>query len=182
MSQGSAPLSNPFPARGAGAELWLVRPGSAGELEERLRAFADTRFAQVLCAPGPDERAWAESFARAASCASSSRSELGLDALRGTLNAESHAALAARAWNAIESCLGGGAPILVVLPGELLGLVVAQALGFPLERAGALRVDAGRAVLLRDDPLGIVLRRSNVRAPERGAGTPLPSGRPERAP
>jgi hypothetical protein len=31
-------------------------------------------------------------------------------------------------------------------------------------------------VLLRDDPIGVVLRRSNVGAPETAAGTALPWG------
>lgn len=178
MSQGSTPVPTPVSARGAGTELWLLRPGPRAELEACLVAFAERRFARILCASGVDERAWAEAFARAAGTHSTSCAELSVCATGAT-----RAALTARAWALLVAALEAGeGPILAVLPAELLGLVVAEALGFPLERAGALRVDPGRAVLLRDDPLGIVLRRSNVRAPELAPGTPLPSGRPEARP
>jgi hypothetical protein len=193
MAQGSTSVPIPGRARGAGTELWLLRAVAQShapaerqielpaELAERLRAFASTRFGCVLSGPGPDERAWAAAFARAQGGTSSSLPELGARAA-----GESTAALAARAWSALEASLGAGpspipGPILAVLEPEVLGLAVARALGFPLERARALRVDPGRGVLLRDDPIGIVLRRSNARAPERASGTPLPSGRPEAA-
>lgn len=178
MAQGIPPVPDPGQRRGMGVELWLLRPGPALELEERLRAFASTRFAQVLSGPGPEESAWAAAFARA------SQIESTCDHALAPAAGEASAALAARAWAALERALGSGTgPLLAVLAPEVLGPVVAQALGFPLARAGALCVAPGRAVLLRDDPVGIVLRRSNVRAPERSAGTPLPAAgpRPEAA-
>jgi hypothetical protein len=159
-------------ARGAGTELALLRPGSPEDLERSLAHFARIPLAQVLSPPDGVEEEWARGFARALSAPHARSAELA-----GRRGAESDEALAVRAWPALERELAlGHARILAVLSHDVLRVSLARALGFPLARARSVRVDPGRVVLLRDDSLGIVLRRSNVLSPEELAGTPLPGG------
>jgi len=159
-------------ARGAGTELVLLRPGERADLERSLAHFGRIPLALVLSPPGGEEEEWGRGFARARS-APHARSE----ALARRHGAESDEALAARAWPVLEQALAGGhARILAVLSHDVLCVSLARALGFPLARARSVRVDPGRVVLLRDDPIGVVLRRSNVLSPEELAGTPLPGG------
>ena len=155
----------------ARTELWLWRTGSPSELRTRLAAFDGTALDLVLCPPGGEEERWAAAFARAAPLERTSE-------LAAPRAGEPEVALAARAWAPVEAGLARGlARVHCVLPFELLRLVVARALGLTPQGAAALRVDPGRAVLLRNAPSGLVLRRSNVLAPDAGAGTALPDGR-----
>ena len=158
--------------RGTGTELALVRPGSPADLERSLAHFTSISVSLVLSPPGGEEEEWATGFARARS-ASWARSA----ALARRASTESDQALAARAWPALEQELARGhVRVLAVLSHDVLCVSLACALGFPLARTRSVRVDPGHLVLLRDDPIGVVLRRSNVLSPEELSGTPLPSG------
>lgn len=162
--------------RGLGTELWLARAGSAAELASRLRAFEGIVLGLVLYPPGGEEQRWAEAFAAASGATLEHAPELAPAAR------ESAAELAARAWPVLEEALGRGlTSVLVVLSREVLLASVAQALALSHEGVAALRVDPGRLVLLRDEPGGISLRRSNVLAPETNPGTALPDGGRARA-
>lgn len=161
--------SAPEAARG---ELWLFRPGSSADLASRLQDFAAVSWSVVLAPAGGPEEAWARPFAEQAGAAL-------LPLTASATETEGDAAL--RLWPEIEARVRGGARVLVVLGDGLLQTVVALALGFPPSRAGALRVDPGRGVLLRAEPAGILLRRSNVRAPEVATGTSLPGLSAERS-
>ena len=193
--------SSDVPARGRGTELLLLRPGTPTDLQRSLTLFAGTALAHVLAPPrahesGDDEDAsdgdandddandddanaeeWAARFAGAHSVPHVPVRELGR-----MRNGESDAAMAERAWPALERALGRGPRVLAVLSYDVLRVSVACALGLEFARSIALRVDPGRVVLLRDDPIGWVLRRSNVLFPEESSGTALPSGHPEAAP
>lgn len=167
MPPAHRPPDSAGPARGAGTELWLVRPGPARELERRLAAFAGTELFLVLSPPSGEEADWAAAFAHAARAPHRC-----LEELRSGPDRDGE-----RAWPPVEQALGGGhARILAVVGLDVLGVLVGRALSIPPERRGALRVDPGRCVLLRDDPIGLVLRRSNVAAPRIGSGTALPGG------
>jgi broad specificity phosphatase PhoE len=75
---------------------------------------------------------------------------------------ESLAGLAQRLLDALERALRDDpARVLLVMPRGLPALLAARALGMPLERAPALWVDPGRAVLLLHGRRGFALRRSN---------------------
>ncbi len=175
--------SSDVPARGSGTELLLLRPGTPADLERSLALFARTPLALVLSPlrahevggdAEKDTDEWAARFADAHSAAHARLPELG--PLR---DGETEAALAERAWPALERSLERARPrILAVLSYDVVRISVACALGSALARSTALRVDPGRIVLLRDDPIGWVLRRSNVLFPVESSGTPLPSGRP----
>lgn len=148
--------------------MWLLCPGDDGQLDASLAAFAARAFELVLAPRGGRAERWARAFA-------------GADDGRFTpLAIEEHASpaeAAARAWSALHASLGQvRTGVLAVLPADLLTGVMAHALGFPPTRANAVRIDAGHAVLLRDDPIGIVLRHSNVPGPARFSGTALPGG------
>lgn len=171
------------PARGAGTELLLLRPGSLTDLERSLALFAGTELTCVLSPPSArsgsdhDEQAWAARLARAHAAPHVLLSELA-----GAERAESDQALAARAWPALERELAcGHVRVLAVLAYDLVRVSVACALGLSLARSRALRLDPARLVLLRDEPVGLVLRCSNVLFPRAGAGTALPGGRPAAA-
>jgi broad specificity phosphatase PhoE len=152
--------------------VWLVRAGTATELEERRRALATVPLALVLAPPDGAEEAWAMALAAATTAALERDAEL-----RAPAASEPDEAVAARAWPALERRLRAGhARVLLVLSAPVLRLCVARALELPLERASVLRVEPGRSVCLRDDPIGLVLRRANVRAPEDETGMPLPAG------
>lgn len=162
-------------ARGTGTELLLLCPGSAQDLEHGLASLG-AGLALVLSPPPLQEQRheaeWAARFARAGGVPH----ELALELARAR-SSESDEALAARAWPALERALGRGhSRVLAVLALEVLRACLARALGFPPARAGSVRVDPGHAVLLRDDPIGLVLRHSNVRALAEHSGTALPSG------
>jgi len=168
-------------SRGTGCELWLQRPGNKEDLERTLALFATTSFSLVTSAPrvpDPDESDWAEELAAVCSAPHEVVPELA-PARAG----EPDAAVAARAWPALERALGAGhARILAVVSHDVLRVCVARALGIAFERSSALRVDPGCVVCLRDDPIGIVLRRSNVLLPEESsAGTALPGGKSGKA-
>lgn len=166
-------------ARGRGTELVLLRCGTAADLERSLALFGGTPLALVLSPPGdgatrcePEE--WAARFAGAHGAP-----HLRWPELAGANDGETEAGLAARAWPVLERSPERAQPrILAVLSHDVLRVAVACALGYPLARSTALRVDPGCAVLLRDDPIGWVLRRSNMLSPEESSGTPLPSGLP----
>lgn len=195
MAPAACNPSSDDPARGKGTELWLLRPGTPAELERSLTLFRATPFALVLSPPRADEGAeaggsdtgddagdndaagdteqWAVRFA-----AAHSAPHVRLPELARAAGGESDANLAERAWPALERALERAHPrFLAVLPGDVLRLCVACAIGYAFARSSALRVDPGRGVLLRDDPIGWVLRRSNALAPQEGTGTALPSGR-----
>jgi len=168
------PRSRAPTAPGSGTELWLLVPGARAELDARLQAFARTEFALVLGAPS--EMAWAAAFARARAFEPRLAPELAAGA-----DDEPFAALAARAWPALEFARTHGHPrALLVQPRSVLLALLARALDLPLEGPPRVRLEPGRAVLLRDDPAGLVLRRANVEAPLEGSGTALPT--PERRP
>lgn len=170
------PRSRAPTAPGGGTELWLLVPGSREQLEARLQAFARTEFALVLAAPGAPEREWAEAFARARGLAARPAPELAAGA-----HDEPFAARVARAWPAFEFARAHGHPrALLVQPQTVLLALFARALDLALEQPPRVRVEPGHGVLLRDDPLGLVLRRSNVRAPLESSGTALPT--PKRRP
>jgi Histidine phosphatase superfamily (branch 1) len=175
------PPETAAPARGRGTELVLLRHGTPADLERSLALFAGTAFALVLSAPragggGAASAAheWAARFA-----AQHAAPHLSWPELAGAREGETDSALAGRAWPLLERCPERAQPrILAVLSYDVVRLAVACALGYPFARSTALRVDPGRGVLLRDDPIGWVLRRSNMLSPEDSSGTPLPSGRP----
>jgi len=161
------------PRRGLATEIWLLRRCRADERspEEIARSFALAPpalvFAEHASGPGLDAvlaAAWQARLVRSAELAPRAPSE--------TL-----AALADRAWPVLERALSehGPARLLFVLELEVLLALVSRALSIPPTHFDALCVDPGRLVLLRDDPIGFVLRRSNVRAPESVSGTALPS-------
>lgn len=154
--------------RGRRCELWLLcaDAGNADRPPAEWRArFERTPVERVIGPVG--------SASVAAIAAALGARAVALPALPG----DPHEA-AVRAWGALEGELEGSAVrLLAVLDGPLLRALVAHALGMPRARAEALRVDPGALVLLRDDPIGIVLRRSNVAAPEEDAGTELPWAR-----
>jgi len=176
------------PARGRGTELVLLRPGTPADLERTLALFAGTALALVLSPPrlspprlspprdgdSDDAHAWAARFA-----GTHATPHECLPELAPAREGEADAALAERAWPALERAAERAQPrILAVLSYDVVRLGVACALGYALSRSNALRVDPGRFVLLRDDPIGWVLRRSNALSPVESSGTPLPSGRP----
>jgi hypothetical protein len=154
--------SRPPPTVLHAAELWLARAGDAHELAERLRDLAELALGRVVCAGGGAEERWAAALA----------------APRG-LALEREPALAvatgATAGAALEARLVPGAAVLAVLAPPVLAAVLAHALGLAPEGAAALRVEAGRLAHLVRTPAGFTLRRSNVRAPERRSGSPLPN-------
>lgn len=170
-------------ARGSGTELLLLRPGSAADLERSLALFAGTALALVLAPPrlaegevvgeveAGDEQEWAARLAGACSARLVLWPELARPESR-----ESDAALAERAWPVLERVLECGPRVLAVLCYDVLRVSVACALGLPFARSTSLRVDPGRAVLLCDEPIGLVLRHSNVLFPAQNSGTALPSG------
>jgi hypothetical protein len=148
--------------------VWLLCPGDDGQLDASLTAFAACAFDLVLAPCGGSAERWARAFA-------------GADDERFVPLAleepASPAEAASSTWSALRASLGRErARVLAVLPADLLTGVMALALGFPPTRASAVRIDAGHAVLLRDDPMGIVLRHSNVPGPARFSGTALPGG------
>jgi hypothetical protein len=165
------PLASP--RRGQRCELWLLcasdHPTAGRSPEEWREAFAEPPVERVI---GVSGHASTEAIATAL--------DARLVALP-TVSGEA-SAVAAVTWAALERELEAASRrLLVVLEAAELGAVVGRALDLPADRGGALRVDPGCLVLLRDDPLGVVLRRSNVRAPERNAGSELPwSGGPAR--
>jgi hypothetical protein len=179
------------PARGRGTELLLLRPGSPADLERSLALFTGTALALVLSPPalsppvlspprdggtGDAREAyeWAARFSGAHAAP-----HVCLTELARAREGEADSALAERAWPALERAVGRAEPrILAVLSYDVVRLGVACALGYPFARSTALRVDPGRFVLLRDDPIGWVLRRSNALSPAESSGTPLPSGSP----
>jgi hypothetical protein len=159
-------------ARGTGTELVLLRPGSRADLARSLACFERIPLSLVLSPPDGEEEEWAAAFVRAHSAPHARSAEL----VRRR-SAESDEALSARIWPVLEQTLARGhARVLAVLAHDLVRLSLACALGFPLARASGVRVDPGHLVLLRDDPIGVVLRRSNVLSPEELSGTPLPGG------
>jgi hypothetical protein len=158
--------------RGSGTELWLLRVGSDAELAARTRVFDAAPIALVLCPPSGAEERWARAFSARHGERLECRTEL-----RSPDPGEESAQAGERAWLALETVCARAFPrLLAVLPHDVLGATAARALGLGLPGAAALRVDPGRAVCLRDDPIGIVLRRSNVLAPETSSGTALPGG------
>lgn len=171
----ATPRPHASPAQGAERvpELWLLRPGHATEFRARLAAFGAAAPELLLCPPDGEEERWAAALARATSAAL----ERSLD-LAGAAPLEGFESLAERAWRPLGAALERGAGcVLAVLSPAVLTAVAARALGLPRQGASALRVDPGRALLLRTGAAGLVLRRSNVCAPETDAGTALPDGR-----
>lgn len=167
------PHAGPAPSNERGAELWLLRPGPPDELGARLAAFEGSALELVLCPPGGEEERWARALASARAAEIQPVAAL---AAPGPM--ETFEALSRRAFAPIGAALGRGlAGILAVLSPEVLTAVAARALGLPRQGAAALRVDPGRTLLLRAGAVGLVLRRSNVCAPETDAGTALPDGR-----
>lgn len=96
---------------------------------------------------------------------------------------EPDVAVARRAWEALERVRTGaeGESLLVVTSYDVLRVLVARALGAPLERSHALCVDAGRFVLLRQGPLGLDLRHANVVGPDAEEGAALPGAQAGKA-
>jgi broad specificity phosphatase PhoE len=141
--------------------LWLLVPGRADELDERRSAFASLAFATILGASKGEAALWSSELAHGSSAVHA------LDAALAPAHAgEELASVAARAWQRIARALEESpGPILVVLGVEVLQAAVALGFGLSLERADRLAVDPGRAVGLRDDPDGLVLRRINVSRP-----------------
>jgi len=176
MGPAACPPPSPHSSRGKGCELWLQRPGNQDDLERSLALFATTSISIVYSAPRVldlDEADWAEELAAVCAAPHEVLSELAPARER-----EPDDSVAARAWPVLERALGAGhARILAVVSRDVLRACVARALGMSFEHASALRVDRGCVVLLRDDPIGLVLRRSNVLLPEEGSGTALPGGR-----
>lgn len=154
-------------------ELWLLRAGSASEFDACRSAFGTAAPQVVLCPLGGEEERWAAALASACSAVLERSAALARAAEHEGLDA-----LAERAWGPLGAALERRpAVLLAVLAREVLQAVAARALGLSAQGARALRVDPGRALLLRSGPAGLVLRRSNAQAPETCAGTALPDGR-----
>ena len=141
-------------------EVWLVCVGSDELLAPRLLDFAPTPAALLLAVNEPACQRWAAAFARqnGAPC----------ERLAGHAPEDVLAELAARMQPG---------RILVCLPAVTLRETLVLALELPRERARQVRIDEGRAALLRDDGAGFVLRHTNVLGPEREPGTGLPRAR-----
>lgn len=151
-------MSAPTNARGLGQELWFLCPGSEERLRQCTASFAEALPERVLAHADPGCRPWAEAFARAA---------LRTPERLGPETPEELAAL-------LPELARPHARVLFVLPAPLLTASVALALGLAERGRRALRVDPGRAFLLRDERMGLVLRHANVLGPEREPGTRLP--------
>jgi len=80
---------------------------------------------------------------------------------------ESDEDVVARAWPPLEAALGVSRVLVVATHYNVLRTLTASALAVPPVRSFALRVDKGRAVLLRDAPAGWELLASNARHPGR---------------
>ena len=152
-----APIRGASHARGTGGEAWFLCPG--GELATTLAAFAEALPAFVLAQDEPECARFGSAFAEASVCA---------------LELVAPAQLVP-VLEGVEGALAR-APgrLLCLFDAELVTAVVAHALGLPESGARALRVDPGRAFLLRDERIGLVLRHANVCGPEREPGTRLP--------
>lgn len=146
----------------SGGEAWLLATPAHARVAELASAFAHAPPARLL-ASGAEARATAEALAAA----------LGTGGECTPVPAEPRAALEVL----VAALEAGSGRIVAVLPPREAAALIACALELAPERAGALRLDAGRLCLLRDDPDGFVLRRANVLAPERTSGTALPTGK-----
>jgi hypothetical protein len=146
-------MGAPAHAHDPSPEAWLLCPGTDADLARSRSAFAELGPVHVAAAADPGCERWATAFARAA----------GLEP--EPLDAEVElAALLAR--------VAGRA--LLFLPAAELVATVARALALAPHGARALRVDPGRAFLVRAERIGLVLRHANVLGPEREPGTRLP--------
>ena len=158
-----SPLSASVPARPV--ELWLLRPGPANTVSGVQATSADL----VLYAPEGEPAGEPQAARWAAALAGDAPRTLDT-ALAPRRTNEDDQALAVRVFAPVHAAVRGARPgtrVIVVVELDVLRAIVAAALGIPPGRHGALLVEPGRAVMLRDDPLGFVLRRANVRAPER---------------
>lgn len=156
--------------RGRGGELWLLRAGPPEERDAALALFAAEPPESAWTPPGGDEEPWARAFAERLGIPLERREDL-----RSTASTD-----APGIWNRLEARLAlGPARLVVVLPAGVLQAVVARALSLGPAAAEALRVDPGRGVCLRDEAIGVVLRRSNARGPTAESGMALPGGRME---
>jgi hypothetical protein len=165
---------SPSPSDGraayAGKELWLLRAGSRPGLDACLRAFAGTALDVVLAPPGAEEQSWAAALARA-----SGDARLELDAaLASDPVASDGDDRHARAWSVLVAALAAHARCLAVLGHEQLLAAVGRALDLDALDPRRMRVDPGRAVLLRGGAHGLELRRANVLGPETDPGMALP--------
>lgn len=144
-------------ARGTGGEAWLLCPG--GELGTALAAFAPVLPALVLAQDEPECVRFGAAFVAASGGALE------------RVTAEAPPELAHLLEDALARSPGR---VLCLARAPLLVATVAHLLGLSGNGARALRIDPGRAFLLRDERVGFVLRHANVGAPEREPGTRLP--------
>jgi len=164
----------PLPARrGLATEIWLLHACAALERapEDLVRAFELAPPAQVFAAPDGEPHGLGGALAAGWGAGLVTAGELARPR-----SDEADAELAERAFSALEGALAAHAParLFFVAGLAVLRVLVARALSIPLDRSHALCVDPGKLVLLRDDPHGLVLRRSNVLGPESRPGAPLP--------
>jgi len=150
-------MADPSHTRAAGTEAWLVRPGDEAELAACRAAFETHLPATVLAFPEPACQRWAAAFAGGGAC--------------GRLQPGPAGDVAAALVDALTRAEGR---LFAFLPGPALCATVAGLLGLAPPGARALRVDPGRAFLLRDERVGLVLRHANVLGPEHDPGTRLP--------
>ena len=150
-------MSGTSNARGAGGEAWLLCPG--GELATVLAAFEALLPALVLAQDEPESVRFGAAFAAAGRSA--------LERVAGGTPAQ--------LTRALEGALARSAGrVLLFAPAPALAATVAHVLGLAAGSVRALRIDPGRAFLLRDERVGLVLRHANVCGPEREPGTRLP--------
>ncbi|MEQ1892566.1 MAG: hypothetical protein ABL998_08505 [Planctomycetota bacterium] len=142
-------------ARGTGGEAWLLCPG--GELAAALAAFDSVLPALVLAQDEPQCARFGAAFA----AAGGSALEL--------VPAGTPLALALE-----QALVRSAGRVLCLSTAPLASATVAHVLGLAAGGARVLRLDPGRAFLLRDERVGFVLRHANVGGPEREPGTRLP--------